>query len=226
MPRMRRLAAAVATIVALAAATVVLGAVSAFAHADPTAVSPGSGAVLNTPPTQVAMVTAEPMALVAGDNDLVVTGPGGVVSQNPATIDSSQSHISVRLQSNLATGTYTVAWHTVSGADGDAASGTWSFVYDPSKPASPGSSAPPAAAPATPAAPAATAPAATVVASPARGATTAAPAAPATGSGGEGQTRSPLTARELFVLGGAAITMGAVVGSLALRRRHRPTQGS
>jgi len=220
MPRMRRLAAAVATIVALAAATVVLGAVSAFAHADPTAVSPGSGAVLNTPPTQVAMDTAEPMSRVAGDNDLVVTGPGGVVSQNPATIDSSQSHISVRLQSNLATGTYTVAWHTVSGADGDAASGTWSFVYDPSKPASPGSSAPPAAAPA------ATAPPATVVASPARGATTAAPAAPATGSGGEGQTRSPLTARELFVLGGAAITMGAVVGSLALRRRHRPTQGS
>lgn len=222
MPRVRRLAAAVAMIVAFGAATIAPGAASVFAHAGPTSVSPGSGAVLNTPPTQVAMDTAEPMALVAGDNDLVVTGPSGVVSQNPATINSSQSHISVQLQPNLATGTYTVAWHTVSGADGDAASGTWSFVYDPSKPASAGSPEPPAAAPATPAA---TAPAATAVASPARGATTVAPAAPATGSGGEGWSSSPLTAPRLAEAGAVAVAAGAVLGLFALRR-HRATPGS
>jgi copper resistance protein C len=204
MPRMRKPVVALVATLALAAATL-LGATSAFAHAEPSAVTPAAGAVLNTAPTQVTMDTVEEMSLVAGSNDLVVTGPSGVVSKNPATVDAStHSHISVQLQTGLATGLYTVAWHTVSGDDGDAASGTWTFTYDPSKPASAGNAAPPTAAPeAAEGSPAATA----------------SPAAPATGSGGAAGTGSPGLSR-IGELGAGFILVAGVLGFAAVRRRN------
>jgi len=213
MPRMRKQLAALVAIAALAA-TALVGATSAFAHADPSSVTPAAGAVLNTAPTQVSMDTVEEMTLVSGSNDLVVTGPGGVVSQNPATVDTSNhSHISVALQSNLATGVYTVAWHTVSGDDGDAASGSWTFTFDPAKPASPGSAAPPTAAP--------DAPTATTTTSGARApAGTTPPAAPAAGSGGPQDAGGSSFATRIGEGGTALAVFAGVLGLVAIRRRH------
>ena len=39
---------------------------------------------------------------------------------------------------NLAVGTYTVKWKTLSADDGDAANGTMTFIYDPARASSPG----------------------------------------------------------------------------------------
>ena len=210
MPRSRKLVVALVATVALAAATL-LGATSAFAHAEPSAVTPAPGAVLNTAPTQVTMDTVEEMSLVTGSNDLVVTGPSGVVSKNPATVDASNhSHISVQLKSDMPTGVYTVAWHTVSGDDGDAASGTWTFTYDPSKPASAGNAAPPTAAPegADGSAAAEGSPAAT-----------ASPAAPAAGSGGAAGS-GPSSLSRIGELGAGFILVAGVLGFAAVRRRN------
>jgi len=204
MPRLRKPAVVLAAAATLAAVAL-LGATSAFAHAEPSAVTPAVGAVLNTAPSQVTMDTAEEMTLVAGSNDLVVTGPAGVVSNNPATVDpANHSHISVQLKSNLAAGVYTVAWHTVSGDDGDAASGTWTFIYDPSKPTSAGSTAPP-----------------TAVSEAAAGSPAAAtsPAAPAAGSGSS-QAGSSLFATRTGEIGLSLAVLASLLGLAAIRRRN------
>jgi copper resistance protein C len=125
----------------LAAAVIALVTVSmAFAHAAPKTVSPGDGAVLSKAPTSVVIETVEDMARVAGANDLqVFDASGKQVTTAPAVIkDSDRSNISVALPTDLAVGTYTVKWKTLSADDGDAANGTLSFTYDPSKPSSPG----------------------------------------------------------------------------------------
>ena len=125
----------------LAAAVIALVTVSmAFAHAAPKTVSPGDGAVLSKAPTSVVIETVEDMARVAGANDLqVFDASGKQVTTAPAVIkDSDRSNISVALPTDLVVGTYTVKWKTLSADDGDAANGTLSFTYDPSKPSSPG----------------------------------------------------------------------------------------
>lgn len=128
------LAVATATLVALLTVS------AAFAHAAPKTVSPGNGAVLSTPPTAVTIETVEDMARVAGANDIqVFDSSGKQVTTAPAVIkDTDRSNISVALPPGLAVGTYTVKWKTLSADDGDSASGTLSFTYDPSKPSSPG----------------------------------------------------------------------------------------
>ncbi|MGH2634106.1 MAG: copper resistance CopC family protein [Tepidiformaceae bacterium] len=213
MPRLRNPIVALAAVAMLAAASV-MGATSAFAHAEPSSVAPAVGAILNTAPTQVSMETVEEMTLVAGSNDLVVTGPGGVVSQNPATVDTADhSHISVQLQSNLATGIYTVTWNTVSGDDGDAASGTWTFTYDPSKPASAGSTAPPTAEPDQPAGATTTAGTGSPVAA-------TPPAAPAVGSGGPAAGGGSSTAVHVAEAGAALALFAVMLGLVAMQRRN------
>lgn len=150
--------------IALGTIVAVLGAWSvAYAHADPNNVFPGDGAVLSTAPTQVYMDTVEPM-VSRPDSDLNVYNASGVkVNTASAVLSSSNtSHISVALPAGLPVGTYTAQWKTVSALDGDDASDSWSFTYDPSKPSSAGSSIPGAAAPT----PTATAPATTTAPTP------------------------------------------------------------
>lgn len=220
MPRLRTLLVD-CSVAAVLAALALMGVTSAFAHAEPSSVTPQAGAVLNTPPTRVSMETVEEMALVAGANDLVVTGPNGVVSENPATVDpGDHSHISVGLQPNLGPGVYTVAWKTVSGDDGDAANGTWTFTYDPTKQPSAGSTAPPTAAPeASPASNGGPSPVATP------------PAAPATGSAGPPPPHGSAHALEFAEAGALFTLLVGLLGCLTLRhqwqtRRNRDTRQS
>jgi copper resistance protein C len=122
-------------LVAAAAASLTFVA-GAFAHAEPATVTPGNGAVLATPPTQVVIETSEDMARQPGANDIVVRDAVGktVTTQAAAIDDTDRRKLSVPLPSGMAVGTYTISWKTLSADDGDAADGTFSFTYDPSKP--------------------------------------------------------------------------------------------
>jgi methionine-rich copper-binding protein CopC len=112
---------------------------SAFAHAMPIRVSPGQDAVLTKAPTEIAVDTGERMSAKAGDNDLVVRdSKGASVTTAHAVVDGTAMHMSLALPSTLAAGTYTVQWFTLSADDGEDASGTWSFTYDPTGTASAG----------------------------------------------------------------------------------------
>ena len=112
----------------------------AFAHAGPKTITPGDGAVLSTRPRAVVIETVEDMARIAQANDIqVFDSTGKQVTTQPAVIaDNDRSNISVPLPSDLPVGTYTVKWKTLSASDGDAANGTFTFTYDPSKPPTPG----------------------------------------------------------------------------------------
>ena len=125
----------------LTAAVIALVTVSvAFAHAAPKTVNPGDGAVLSKPPSSVVIETVQDMARVAGANDIQVFDASGKQVTTAAAVinDADRSNISVALPPGLPVGTYTVKWKTLSADDGDAANGTLSFTYDPSKPSSPG----------------------------------------------------------------------------------------
>jgi methionine-rich copper-binding protein CopC len=129
----------VATI-ALAAGVVLATWTLAFAHAEPARAKPGDGAVLNTPPTQVEITMSQEMVREAGQNDIdVFDAAGKEVTAVAAVIDNGDRRkLSVPLPSNLPPGAYTVKWKTRSADDGDAASGTLSFIYDPARSPSPG----------------------------------------------------------------------------------------
>src|SRR5262249_8385402 len=113
---------------------------SAAAHAEPARATPGDGAVLAQPPPQVVIDMTQDMARQAGANDiqgLAAAGQQGAAA--PAPIDNTDRRkLTVDLPANLAVGTYTVKWKTLSADDGDAADGTMTFVYDPSRAPSPG----------------------------------------------------------------------------------------
>ena len=51
-----------------------------------------------------------------------------VDNQDSALDDTDRTHMTVTLQANLPPGLYNVHWWTVSDADGDAASGDYSFT--------------------------------------------------------------------------------------------------
>lgn len=120
----------------------------AFAHAEPATLSPGDGAVLNEPPTEIVIEMSQEMARRAGANDIeVFDAAGNKVTTQAAAIDNAdRKKLSVPLPSDLAVGTYTVKWKTLSADDGDAASGQVTFTYDPAKPAATGDTNPLAAA--------------------------------------------------------------------------------
>lgn len=122
--------------VALFAVALALAAVGlVFAHAEPNIVSPGNGAVLNTPPTAITFETTQDMARESGANTIVVLNASGQrVNTQDATIDNTdRKKLSVPLPPNLPVGKYTVNWTTLSADDGDTASGTLSFTYDPAQ---------------------------------------------------------------------------------------------
>jgi methionine-rich copper-binding protein CopC len=118
----------------LALLAVVLSFATVFAHAEPAKVKPGQDAILNAPPTEVAIEMSQEMARQQGGNDIVVQDSSGKeVTTQPAVIDNAdRKKLSVPLPANLPSGTYTVRWRTLSADDGDSASGNYSFKIDPS----------------------------------------------------------------------------------------------
>lgn len=115
-------------------------ATSALAHAEPAKVTPGDGAVLASPPAEVIIEMTQDMARQTGANDIdVFDAAGNEVTKIAAGIDNANRRkLTVGLPSDLAVGTYTVKWKTLSADDGDPAEGSLTFTYDPSKPPSPG----------------------------------------------------------------------------------------
>lgn len=124
---MRLLALPAALFIALAVVAL------AAAHAEPVKVRPGDGAVLNERPAEVALDMSQEMAREAGANDIdVFDADGNEVTAVAAVIDNAnRSRLTVPLPADLLPGRYTVKWKTLSSEDGDPASGTVSFTYDP-----------------------------------------------------------------------------------------------
>jgi copper transport protein len=131
---MRVLAAAAAIFLALVAV------VSVAAHAEPIRVKPGDGAVLVQRPSEVVFEMSQELARQPGANDIDVFDAGGAeVTSVAAVIDNAnRARLSVPLPADLAPGTYTVRWKTLSSEDGDDVSGETTFTYDPAAVPSPG----------------------------------------------------------------------------------------
>ncbi len=127
------------TSLAAACAAVALIA-TVVAHAEPAEVSPGSDANLVTAPAQVQIVMSQEMARREGSNDIDVFDTTGTeVTRIAAVIDNGdRRRITVPLPSDLAPGTYTVKWKTLSAEDGDTDEGEYTFTFDPTKPEDPG----------------------------------------------------------------------------------------
>ncbi len=128
--------------VVILAATLALSVLStAFAHAEPTSVKPGDGAVLATPPTTYEIVMSQEMFKdTIGSNDIdVFDASGKEVTNISAVIDNADRRkLSVALPSGLPAGEYRVEWKTLSADDGDNANGTLSFTVDPAGTPNPG----------------------------------------------------------------------------------------
>ena len=103
-------------------------AVSAFAHARPVSVSPGDGAVLTTAPSQVSVDTSEEVSRKPGDNSLTLISSTGATVASAFTVSSTYLRLSLPVPAGLVVGKYTVRWLTTSAADGDVATGTWTFT--------------------------------------------------------------------------------------------------
>lgn len=112
----------------------------AAAHAEPDEVRPGDGAVVTTVPGQIEIVMSQELARREGGNDIDVIGPDGTeVTTQAATLDlQDRTRLTVPLPADLAPGTYTVRWKSLSSEDGDPADGELSFTYDPNGQPSPG----------------------------------------------------------------------------------------
>lgn len=125
-------------IIAAAASLVIL--TSVVAHAAPVKVTPGDGAVLNAPPAEIIIEMTQDMAREGGANDIdVLDSSGREVTTIAAVVDNgNRKRLSVALPTSLAIGKYSVKWKSLSADDGDAAEGTLTFTYDPSKPPDPG----------------------------------------------------------------------------------------
>ncbi len=113
---------------------------TALAHAEPSEVSPGLGANVIAPPGRIQIVMSQEMAIREGANDIdVINAEGTEVTRIAAVVDrGDRRRISVPLPSDLAPGSYTVQWKTLSSEDGDTDEGEYVFTYDPSKPEDPG----------------------------------------------------------------------------------------
>lgn len=110
------------------------------AHAEPDEIRPGDGAVLVTPPGQVEIVMSEALARSEGGSDIdVFDAEGTEVTTEPAELDlTDRRRLTVPIPADLAPGTYTVRWTSLSDEDGDPASGVLTFTFDPQGVANPG----------------------------------------------------------------------------------------
>jgi copper transport protein len=123
------------------------------AHAEYDHSDPADGATLVTPPSMVKVWFTEGVKSGAGSSLKVQNSAGQQVDNSDSKVDTSDPDrqiMTVSLRPGLPSGTYTVAWNTVSADDGEADQGDFSFsVRSAAAPAAPSvavSAAQPAAA--------------------------------------------------------------------------------
>lgn len=129
-----------AALVVIGSLALVGGTRGVLAHAEPEEIRPGDGAVVTAAPVAIEIVMTQELARQPGANDIdVLAADGTEVTTEAATPDlKDRRRISVPLPTNLAPGTYTVKWKTLSAEDGDPEDGELSFTYDPGGVATPG----------------------------------------------------------------------------------------
>jgi copper transport protein len=127
--RVIRAAAVLGLAAALALPATVLG------HALPQSSTPGPGAQLSSPPSQVTITFGErPDPRLSTIKVLDTTG-SGVTSEPTATVPGNALQLSVALKADLPDGVYTVAWRSVSAVDGHLATGSFAFGIGVAPPA-------------------------------------------------------------------------------------------
>ena len=120
------------------AGTLVLGALAVvtlftaspvFAHARYKSSTPNAGEVVATSPARLEITFTQQIQKVSGTYAIdVAHDRGASVSAGSATVDDTdRTKLSVVLQADLTAGRYVVNWKNVSDADGDAATGAFSF---------------------------------------------------------------------------------------------------
>ena len=123
-----RLLAAAATLLALAvvlAAGLVAGALPASAHDALLKSVPADGQTVERAPEAVLLTFTE--APLETGAQVVVTGPDGAqVEVGELALDAAAAGVSAALPTDVASGTYTVAWHVVS-SDGHPIEGSFSY---------------------------------------------------------------------------------------------------
>ena len=119
-----------AVLLAMLAGLLLVGGVSA--HGSYGRSEPGADAIIASAPTQVSIWFEQDLFRRPSENRIVVTGPSGEVQAGEAKIDDDNRRLMVvALLPNLAPGTYTVAWRTLSAEDGEADEGEFVFTLDP-----------------------------------------------------------------------------------------------
>ncbi len=118
-----RLAGVIALLVLLVAPAV--GGGRALAHAQLVASSPGSGEVLDEPPSELRLVFSEPLEEQVTSLD--VFARDGTHVAGGGQIDPDDPHQLVLTGLDLQDGVYSVTWRTLSAADGHQAEGFFTF---------------------------------------------------------------------------------------------------
>lgn len=105
----------------------------AQAHAEYLRSTPGSGAVVSTPPTRVDIWFTQDVFRRQGENWIHVFGPEGesVHSGEAQVDDDDRRHIWVLLLPDLGAGEYRVEWRNLSSEDAHSEEGSFSFTVDP-----------------------------------------------------------------------------------------------
>ena len=112
---------------AAALVSVVLGAENAAAHATLARSDPPAGATMAEPPGSIRLWFTEPLESRYTRAELL-DGAGGVVAGVDSAIAPSDDHaLIVTIPTDLADGAYTVAWRTLSAADGHTLQGYFGF---------------------------------------------------------------------------------------------------
>ena len=109
-----------------------LAAAPGLAHARYKSSTPGKGEVLAASPARVEITFTQQIQKVGGAYDIEVTRDrGAAVTTGPALLDETdRSKLSVPLQADLQPDRYVVNWKNVSDADGDPATGAFSFYVN------------------------------------------------------------------------------------------------
>jgi methionine-rich copper-binding protein CopC len=111
-------------LMALALATLLLSAASAFPHASPIRTSPPTNGTVQSAPREVSVLFGERVE-VAADAIIVQDASGTRVDQGHAHLDYNGRIVRATLRP-ISTGVYTVAWR-VRSADGHTAQGRFTF---------------------------------------------------------------------------------------------------
>ena len=127
-PRAWRLAATVAMLAVLAGPALPgLAGTVARAHAQLVASSPGPGTTLPESPDELRLIFSEPLEAQLTSLDVVDAG-GVPIVERAGVIDADDPFALVLPAVDLADGTYTVTWRTLSAADGHTAEGFFTFA--------------------------------------------------------------------------------------------------